>query len=212
MNVNEIRDRIVELSHQSAGDGEVQAKALGWLNAAYHELMDELVVYLPPALQLREEVVTGVAGDTVLANVPYRILKVVDTGQGRVLEPVTPMDLMEIDPAGDAAGDAARFVVTASGVEVHPASEGVTLSVLYVPLVEDLVEGGPEASVLLPRAQHSALVWGGLVWSALFERGFESSMELAVYQRQWVDAKSRVKLGMLHNLASNLRVQPFDIV
>ena len=46
MNVNEIRDRIVELSHQTAGDGEVQAKALGWLNAAYHELMDEIVAFM----------------------------------------------------------------------------------------------------------------------------------------------------------------------
>lgn len=208
MNVNEIRDRIVELSHQSAGDGEVQAKALGWLNAAYHELMDEIVAYLPPALQVRESVVTNVAGEAVLAAAPYRVMKVAD-GQGRVLKGVTPADVMELEAAGSTQGS---YVLTASGVKLYPAKEGVTLSVLYVPLVTDLVEGGAEASLFLPRAHHSALVWGGLVWSALFERGFGTQAELQVYQRQWLEAKQRVKLGLLHNLTGGLRVQPFDIV
>lgn len=212
MNVNEIRDRIVELSHQSAGDGEVQAKALGWLNAAYHELMDEVVAYLPPALQVRETVVTAADGSVVLAKVPYRILKVVDASAGRLLDGVTPVEIMELDPSGVMTGTAGRFVATAGGVRVHPASAGVPLSVLYVPLVEDLSEGGAEASLLLPRAHHNALVWGGLVWSSLFERGFGSSAELQVYQRQWLEAKQRVKLGLLHNTASSLRVVPFDIV
>lgn len=212
MNVNEIRDRIVELSHQSAGDGEVQAKALGWLNAAYHELMDEVVAYLPPALQVREEMVTSADGAVVLAKVPYRVLKVVDVVQGHALNGITPLEVMELDPSGSASGAPVRFVVTASGVKIHPASEGRGLSILYVPLVQDLNEGGAEASILLPRVHHNALVWGGLVWSSLFERGFGSSGELQVYQRQWLEAKQRVKLGLLHNVGASLRVVPFDIV
>lgn len=211
MNVNEIRDRIVELSHQTAGDGEVQAKALGWLNAAYHELMDEVVVYLPPELQVREDAVSGVGGVVTLVNAPYRVLKVVDKVQGRVLEAVTPTELMEIDPTGTATGAPVRYVVTGDGVRVHPGGEGVAVSVLYLPLVQDLVEGGPEGSLLLPRAHHYALVWGGLVWSSLFERGFDSASELAIYQSHWLDAKQRVKLGLLHNLAG-LHVQPFELV
>ena len=212
MNVNEIRDRIVELSHQSAGDGEVQAKALGWLNAAYHELMDEVVAYLPPALQVREDVLTAADGSVVLAQVPYRVLKVADAVTGRLLEGVTPVDIMELDPVRAASGSPVRYVVTANGVQVHPASLSTALSVLYVPLVEDLVEGGAEASILLPRVHHNALVWGGLVWSSLFERGFGSNAELQVYQRQWLEAKQRVKLGLLHNVGASLRVVPFDIV
>lgn len=212
MNVNDIRDRIVELSHQTAGDGEVQAKALGWLNAAYHELMDEVVVYLPPSLQVREQVVTGPIGEVVLGQAPYRILKVMDAGQGRALRPVTPGELVEFDPAGTMQGDPVRYVPTGTGVLVHPAREGVKLAVLYVPVVQDLVEGGAEASIFLPKALHHALVWGGLVWSSLFERGFGSSAEIGVYQRQWLEAKQRVKLGLLHNLTGTLRVAPFDIV
>jgi len=210
MNVNDIRDRIVELSHQSAGDGEVQAKALGWLNAAYHELMDEVVAYLPPSLQRQENGVTAADGGMVLDEAPYRVLRVVDTGQGRVLDVVTPAMLMDIDPAGGATGAPRRCVVTGEGVRVHPAGAGVALAVLYVPVVADLTEGGVEDSIVLPPAYHYALVWGGLVWSALFERGFETQGELAIYQRQWADAKQRVKLGLMHGSVAGLKVQPFN--
>lgn len=208
MNVNEIRDRIVELSHQSAGDGEVQAKALGWLNAAYHELMDEVVAYLPPALQVRETVTANTSGEVALASPPYRVMKVAD-GQGRMLKGVTQAEVMDLEAAGSTA---LCFTVTVGGVRIYPAKSGAMYNVLYVPLVQDLVEGGAEASVFLPRVHHNALVWGGLVWSSLFERGFNSSAELNAYQRQWVEAKHRVKLGLLHNLAGGLRVKPFDIV
>ena len=210
MNVNDIRDRIVELSHQSAGDGEVQAKALGWLNAAYHELMDEVVAYLPPSLQRQENGVTAADGSMVLDYAPYRVMRVVDTGQGRVLDVVTPAMLMDIDPTGAATGDPQRCVLTADGVKVHPVKAGVELAVLYVPVVADLIEGGDESSIVLPPAYHYALVWGGLVWSALFERGFETQGELVIYQNQWSNAKQRVKLGLMHNTVAGLKVQPFN--
>ena len=208
MNVNEIRDRIVELSHQTAGDGEVQAKALGWLNAAYHELMDEIVAYLPPWLQVRAEVMTDTGGNAALGKGAYRVLKVVDKARKQGLEAATPLDIME--PGMGMGNAVARYVATAAGIQVSPPKGGVPLSVLYVPLVQDLVEGGAEASLFLPREHHHALVWGGLVWSSLFERGFGGGTEVQLYQRQWLEAKSRVKAGLLHNVAG-LRVQPFDV-
>lgn len=203
MNVNEIRDRIVELSHQTAGDGEVQAKALGWLNAAYHELMDEVVVYLPPALQRQESVTTNASGEAVLGFAPYRVMAVKD--ENGMVEAATPKQVLENEYSG-------RYVVTAAGVRVSPVRENAALTVVYVPEVADLEEGGSEASVALPKAYHYALVWGGLMWSALFERGFGTQGELLIYQRQWADAKERVKLGLLHNVGTGLRVEPFVMV
>lgn len=204
MKVNEIRDRIVALSHQSAGDGEVQAKALGWLNAAYHEVMDEVVPYLPGALQRQESVVTAASGQALLAVAPYRVLAVRDEAAGRMLAAATPAQAL--------AGACGDYVVTASGVKLEPARENVRLVVLSIPVAADLVEGGSEESVVLPRAYHYALVWGGLMWSALFERGFGTQGELLVYQRQWAEAKERIKLGLLHNMGTGLRVQPFVMV
>jgi len=209
MNVNEIRDRIVELSHQTAGDGEVQAKALGWLNAAYHELMDEIVAYVPPWLQVRMEGETNAAGDLALGAGAYRVLMVVDKAAARMLEPLAPHQVMARELTGEGT-TVPGYEVTATGVRLRPVKAGVPLAVLYVPLVLDVVEGGAEASLFLPREHHYALVWGGLVWSALFERGFGGSAEVQVFQRQWLEAKSRVKAGLLHHVP-NLRVKPFDV-
>lgn len=211
MNVNEIRDRIMELSHQSGGDEEMRGKALGWLNAAYHEVMDEVVAYVPPALQRLEEITTGVDGRAVLAAVPYRVLKVVNRDDGVTLAQGSLAEVLEDDPTGRALGPVSRCVWNGAEVQVYPA-RSVRLAVLYVPMVNDLVAGAEEASILLPRAHHHALVWGGMVWSSLFERGFSSAGELVMYQRSWEQAKERVKLSLLSAGHSVPRVLPFELV
>lgn len=211
MRVSEIRDRIVELSHASAGDGEVQAKALGWLNAAYAEIMNELMPYLPAALQVQEQVSTDVAGKALVGREVYRVIRVVERSGGGQLAVVTPDEILARYPLGTASGMPNACVVKGREVAVHPVSV-VPLTVLYVPAVEELVESDEEAAVLLPASHHSALVWGGLVWSSLFERGFGGSGEMGVYRRQWEEAKQRVKLAMLGNTGEALRVKPFELV
>lgn len=206
MNVNELRDRIVELSHQSATDGEVQAKALGWLNAAYHEIMDSLLPYAPATLQVREEAVADAAGQVVLAKAPYKILRVVDAVTGRSLPLVTPQDLMDIDPLNAVDGAPLKAVMTGVGVRIWPASAAQVV-VLYIPTLADLQANGGEETVLLPVVHHAALVWGGLVWSALFERGFGTQGEMLMFQTQWALAKERMKLSLLSH--AGLRVQAF---
>lgn len=211
MDVNGIRDRIVELSHDTAVDGEVESKAIGWLNAAYHELMDEVVAYLPPSLQRLESVSTSIAGTVTLASTPYRTLRVVDKGTGTSLEVVSPAVILDVDPMGNASGSPQRCTVDGAVLTVHPAGVA-NLSVLYVPAVSDLAEDGSEASILLPKAHHHALVWGGMVWSSLFERGFGTQGELLLYQRNWAEAKERVKLSLLTNTGEVLRVEPYALV
>lgn len=208
MNVNDIRDRIVELSHQTSGDGEVQTKVLGWLNAAYHELLDEVASIMPAAVQLQEEIVTGSDGVGLLASPIRKVIRVMDLTDGLVLEVTTPAAAMD---ALGGSGAPRLCVAAGQGLTVYPAA-AVTLRVLYVPLAADLAENGAEDSILLPRNHHFALVWGGLVWSALFERGFASQAELQLYQRKWDDAKQRVKLSLAGNTGETLRVKPFSLV
>lgn len=204
--------RVVELSHHAGNtDLELETKALGWVNAAYHELMDELVPYLPQALQVQEDGTSDAAGVMVPTQAVYRLVRVVDRTGGRSLKLATPEAVLEADPAGDASGDPVRATVRDGDVVIHPA--GVReLTVLYVPLAADLAEDGDEADVLLPRVYHHALIWGALVWSAVFERGFLSQNEQVLYQRQWLAAKEQVKLGLLGNTAESLRVKPYTYV
>lgn len=211
MDVRTIRDRIVDLSHHGIGnDFDINAKALGWLNSAYHELMDELVPYLPVSLQRREDVATDVNGAATLANGIYRLVRVVERGQGITLPTATLAEVLDAEVAG-ISGAPQRCYADGAAVKVFPPA-AVDLTVLYVPRVSDLAEDDPESAVLVPPSLHSVLVWGGLTWSALFDRGFLSQSELLIYQQQWQAGKSSVKLSLLGNGPGTLRVQPFGLV
>lgn len=205
MLVNDIRDRIVELSHQSSGDGAVQAKALGWLNAAYMELMNELLAFAPQALQRTETVSVSTTGLAALSVPPNRILRVLVDGVPVPM--VRTLDLLEADPTQTATGTPELCAMVAGGVQLQPRQSG-TAVVLFVPQPVTLGEGGAESSILLAPSFHDALVWGGLVWSSLFERGFASASELALFGRQWQEAKARIKLALLHTAGAALRVAP----
>ncbi len=212
MNVNGIRDRIVELSNQGGGaDSEMNQRAMGWLNSAYHELMDELLPFAPVALQRREEVATDALGQAALTQPVHRLLRVADRRGARMLEISNPVAMLDADPAGTATGEPRRVYASDTALVVQPAG-AIPLTVLYVPAPLDLQEGGNEASILLPRTQHSGLVWGGLVWSALFERSFVSQSELAMYQRQWGAAKAAIRLALLGSQGGTMRVRPLEFV
>ena len=158
MDVNGIRDRIVELSHHGIGnDVDVNGKALGWLNSAYHEVMDEIVPLAPAALQVREDVVTGSDGAGVLTAPVHRVGQAVERGRKRVLEVGSPVELLAAEIAGE-SGSPSKVSVSGAVLQVFPAA-AVEVSVVYVPRVLDLAEGGSEASILLPSSLHGVLVW-----------------------------------------------------
>ena len=162
MDVAAIRARMVELSHSGASvvqavDADLNARALGWLNSAYHELMDEVLPYMPQALQRQVEVLTDADGVAVLPVPAYRVLRAVVRGSGRHLTLSTPLDFLDADPTGMATGEPARILVQGDRVQVWPKAM-VTLAVLYIPQVEDLQAEGSEASILLPPVHHHALV------------------------------------------------------
>jgi hypothetical protein len=206
MNVNQIRDRVVELCRGGDGpDADLQTRAMGWLNSAYHELMDELIPYLPQALQVQEQVASNAGGVASVSEAVYRLMQVVDRDQPRVLDLVTAAEVLALDPAGTAAGKPVRAYADGDAVTVHPAA-AVNLTVRYVPLPVDLVADGAENSILLPKPWHHVLVWGGLVWAALFERGFGGSGEIVLYQQQWQAGKANIKVALRGNLGGSLRV------
>ena len=207
MRVNDLRDRIVELSHQSGADGDLRQKALGWLNAAYLELMNELLALAPQTLQRIESVTTDSQGQAALSLPPSALVRVL---WGEVPLPIlTPLAVLEADPLQTANGEPEVACATATGVQIQPRKAGA-LKVVYTPQPQALAEDGSETSILLPAHYHDALIWGGLVWSALFERGLSSGTELALFTRQWAEAKSRLKLALLGQAGAALRVQRGD--
>jgi hypothetical protein len=211
MRVQEVVTQILALSHQGGNDAALTAQALGWLNAAYRELMDELVPLAPPSLQTQAVVVTNSAGNGVLPDLPARVLQVFDRNTGAVVPQVTVAELAALDPMGMGSGPVARCVVQGTAVQVHPACEA-TLLVVMIPVAKDVLLDGDEASLALPAGQVHGLVWGALVWSSVFERGFATASELAQFRAQWQEAKARVKLAVLGQVGVPLRVQGYQLV
>ena len=212
MRVSEIRDRIVELSHHGAGvDGEMNRRAMGWLNSAYHEILDELLPHAPAALARTETVTSDTVGRAVLTQGVYRLLQVADRQNGRVLALTNAAAALAADPAGTAEGEPKMVYADGAAVVLQPKAP-VQLVVRYVPQPADLQEGDAESAILLPVSQHSGLVWGGLVWCALFERGFVGAGELGLYQARWQQAKESAKLALVGVNGEGLRVQPFTMV
>jgi len=204
MQVNTIRDRIVELSHQSGADGEVKPKALNWLNAAYMEVMNELLALAPQSLQRTERITTDTTGHGILAVPPAALVRVL-VGE-RSLAVLTPLALLEADPAQTREGEPASACASATGVQLYP-RKSCEVVVVSIPTPRALVEDGAESSILLPPRYHDALIWGGLMWSALFERGLSSMSEINLFSRQWTDAKARIRLGMLGQSGQVFRVR-----
>ncbi|MCP5405784.1 MAG: hypothetical protein H6922_06150 [Pseudomonadaceae bacterium] len=179
------------------------------MNSAYAELMDEVVPFLPQALQVREDVVTDGAGEALLAAPVYKLVRAVERGHKQVLAQATMAELLDAEVAG-VTGAPAKCFVQGDKLKVFPAA-AVEVSVLYVPQVTPLMEDDVEEAVLLPASLHQVLVWGGLVWSALYDRGFLSQSELVMYQRQWQAGKEQVKLAMFGS-GGGVRTVPYKTV
>lgn len=209
MNVNNLRDRILEISHdEDAPDTHLKNKAMEWVNSAYHELMDELTPFMGDKLQ-RLETVTLNNGVASLLNQPFRVLKVLRTRDNYLLKATNLSEQLNKQTALNTNGDPSKYWMNGSSIQTYPISNE-QISVLYVPVVTDLIEGGDEASIMLPKTFHHALVWGGLVWSSVFERGFSTQAELTLFQRKWDEAKQKIKLSMAASETARLTVSSYE--
>jgi hypothetical protein len=191
MNVSQIRDRIVQISHnEDAPDTALRSKALDWLNSAYHELIDDLMPLLERHLR-RQVTLTVTAGEALLPADAYRLLRVRDPNTNRLYkeQAFTRLNTQEVATAPH------TFRVEGQKL-VFGDSAPATVEVTYLPSVPDLAETDTAEAILLPRQFHSALVWGGLVWSAIYERGLSSQTELALFQQKWDEAKQRVRQSL----------------
>ena len=207
MDVNQLRERILELSHDEATpDTGLKEKALVWLNHAYIELMDEIQPYLQDELMQEQTIATNSSGQVALAFDVQRMVRVVDATNSRTLEQASLADMVDREPLLDATGSPAYYWFQGSTLQVYPKA-AVTLTVRYLPYLTELVTDGTEETILLPKVYHHALVWGGLVWATMYERSFSTNGDLLLFQKKWEEAKRRVKLSLVSKPDKIVRTQ-----
>ncbi len=208
MNVQDLRDRILEISHDEATpDSQLKNKALAWLNSAYHELVGECLPYLEPYL----ETVTTLDLSTGQANLPSdfsRVLTLVDSQTGHVFKQVTQKEGVSLTAQKGANGHDVFWI---SGQQLYSLKTcDAPVQMVYLKQVPVLTDQSTEQDIILPVAFHHALVWGGLVWSSIFERGFSTQSDLKLFQQKWDEAKREVKLLLATEPLKDRRVQGYD--
>ena len=122
-----------------------------------------------------------------------------------VIRPTTVSESIEV------AGNILPYELT----EIRPEISGRVIQLNFKEgstVAKDVLLDGDEASLALPAGQVHGLVWGALVWSSVFERGFATASELAQFRAQWQEAKARVKLAVLGQVGVPLRVQGYQLV
>ena len=210
MNVNELRNRILEISHNEvAPDTNLKTKALSWLNSAYHEIVSDSLSYLERSL----EKVSVINMENGVGNLPTdlsRVMKVIDSSANVVLSQISQSEAAEM-PEMDHVSRAVKYYwVDNDKIYTQPHFTG-PLKLAYLRQVEDLEESTAESSIVIPKQFHYSLVWGGLVWSSIFERGFASQSDLKLFQAKWDDAKRELKLSLSSQPMKTLRVKPYDV-
>ena len=210
MNVNDIRNRILELSHDEVDpNNALESKALGWLNSAYHEVMDEALPWLGDSLRQEVTLTADSSGLVTPAFSAFRLLSVVDVTNAKLLREVTREELQATSPALDATGAPIMFYKSCDTLQLYPQSS-VDVKISYIPNIDDLNADDAEDTILLPRQFHHALVWGGLVWASTYERGFATQGELQLFQRKWDEAKRNLKLSLASTPTGPRRVDTYS--
>lgn len=210
MNVNEIRDRILDISHNEiAPDTQLKEKSLSWLNSAYHEIVSLCLPFLERYLETLQTL-TVVNGKAELPNNVFRITSVISKKTGKALLQKTKAEMSLLENSGKL--QLLEGCYTIEGRELYvPALKDGELDLIYFKQVEDLVENGAADSLILPAQHHHVLVWGGLVWSSIFERGFSTQGDIKTFQTKWDEAKREVKLSLSNQPSKNFKVQPYDL-
>lgn len=198
MDVSEIKNRILEISHDEATvDTDLNNKALRWLNSAYHEIMNECMPYLTRFVE-KKVVVNVVDGVGSIPTDLFRVVSVEDLNSSYFLT----------ESNNKSKGS---FYLSLDQIFIEPGTT-TALEITYLPLTTDLEDVSTESDILLPKQFHNALVWGGLVWSAIYERGFSTQADMNLFQNKWFEAKREAKLSLATNPAANLRVMSYEIL
>ena len=181
MNAKEIRDRILEISHDEVmPEAELRHKGMSWLNSAYQEMVGVCMPYLESYIT-KTEMIEFVDGKADAPHDFYRILNVGMCG--------LPM----------------KNMYNEGKILIHKSLNG-SCEVTYLGQIQDLTEGTKEEDILLPKQFHHGLVWGGLVWSSIFERGFgTSNSDLKLFQAKWDESKRECKLHLCSNTKASVK-------
>lgn len=203
MTVDEILQQMLQLAHhENSPNTQMLDKALSWLNAAYSELLDELAPFMADQAPSQQTVTTDANGQANLTT-PVRKVERVVNDYGQALQPVSLVAMAQLQ-SKDHPSQVKSYNLQDQKICIHPAT-ATSLTIYYLPQVNKLSRTDGASAIKIPPEHHGALIWGGLIWASVYERGFSAAQDMRLFEQKWLDAKQQAKLSLLAKPQDALR-------
>lgn len=192
MKVKDLVEQIISYSHnEDSPETNLMAKALTWLNSAYHELLQENLVYLKHKM-IKYETLTLQDFACELPEDFYLLEKIILDDGTRI----TKIDRKHYD-------------IELNKIYINNHPEVKSIDVFYIPQFQNLkLEDSLNILHISPN-QVDNLIWGALVWSGIYERALHTQSELNLFEKKWNQTKQNFKITLSTYSNQVLRTQPY---
>ncbi|HAG52917.1 MAG TPA: hypothetical protein DCL21_03930 [Alphaproteobacteria bacterium] len=194
MKIKDLVDQIISYSHnEDTPDTDLSAKALTWLNSAYHELLQENLAFLKHKMLTQVEV--SLSDDFFELPKDFYLFEKIKLANGQVISK-EDKDCYSIE--GDLV-----FLKN---------QKNQNLMFVYIPEFKQLTLDDSLSIMHISSNYVQSLIWGALVWSSIYERGVHTQNELSLFEAKWNQAKQNYKVTLATYSDQVLRTVPYQFI
>lgn len=194
MKIKDLVDQVISYSHdEDTPDTDLAAKALTWLNSAYHELLQENLLFLKHKM-LKQYDANLENGFFVIPD-DFYIFEKIRLKNGTI---ISKEDKTEYSIEGNLL-----FLKN---------YKSESLQFVYIPEFKMLNLEDSLSSMHISSNYIQSLIWGALVWSSIYERGLNTQSELGLFEAKWNQAKQNYKVTLSTYSDQILRTTPYKFI
>ena len=192
MKIQDLVNQIISYSHdEDTPDTQLTAKALTWLNSAYHELLQENLVFLKTSM-LKKASFNLVDEQFELPDDFYLLEKIALTDKTLIGKEDKNKYSLELTTC------------------YLPNEKNQTVTLSYIPAFQQLTLDDSVNTMHISANYVQSLIWGALVWSSIYERGLNTQSELGLFEAKWSQAKQNYKVTLATYSDQTLRTKPYS--
>lgn len=194
MKIQDLVNEIISYSHnEDTPDTNLNAKALTWLNSAYHELLQENLAYLK--YKMLKKVSINLKDNEFELPEDFYLLEKIKLANGTII-----------------SKENKSFYSIESNICMLEEQHNQTINLTYIPEFSQLKLDDELRIMHISTNYVQSLIWGALVWSSIYERGLNTQTELAIFENKWNQAKQNYKITLATYSDHILRTQPYNFM
>lgn len=194
MTIKELVNQVISYSHdEDTPDTELTAKALTWINSAYHELLQENLAFLKN--KMLKQITVNLTDEFFELPDDFYLFDRIKLANGQVI--------LKEDKHAYSLEANNCFLVN---------EKNQTLILTYIPAFKQLALTDSLNAMHISSNYVQSLVWGSLVWSSIYERGLHTQSELGLFEAKWNQAKQNYKVTLATYSDQTLRTKPYRFI